>query len=302
MTMALSTLSGIWVFKEAAETLSFKKAADNLGSTPVVVGNCIKALEKEFGGELFLRTTRKVELSDLGKEFYAAIHNKIHNVELQLSTINDLKDKLKGKNPIRIGCHKSLMSTLAILLDDFKFTDELSISSIVDISQVDWEHEADLILDVIDDVQSDDEVLGLVREVMVASPAYLDRILNGTQDAVAECTILLEDPLEIVRMGHFTLKTRGRHICVNKHTAVQNEMALIKLAVSGGGILKTTKLAVQQEIDAGLLSVIDVGADDGGSKVLRDLFVVLKRKGLKADIDTSQYIDHIKAVIKTQLA
>lgn len=51
---------------EVAKTKSFSKAAERCFATQPTLSNAIAQLEKELGGRLFIRTTRKVELTAFG--------------------------------------------------------------------------------------------------------------------------------------------------------------------------------------------------------------------------------------------
>lgn len=56
----------IHYFLKVAETLNFTKAAGELYISPQALNKQIARLEKELGGRLFERTTRKVELTEFG--------------------------------------------------------------------------------------------------------------------------------------------------------------------------------------------------------------------------------------------
>lgn len=62
----LPDLESLRCFVEAARTLNFRAAARVVGLTPAAVGQRIKQLEEQLGVALFLRTTRKVELTEGG--------------------------------------------------------------------------------------------------------------------------------------------------------------------------------------------------------------------------------------------
>ena len=53
-------------FLEAAQRLSFREAAQAVHLTPAALGKRIQQLERSLGVELFLRTTRRVELTTAG--------------------------------------------------------------------------------------------------------------------------------------------------------------------------------------------------------------------------------------------
>jgi len=53
-------------FVEAARTLNFRAASRAVGLTPAAFGQRIKGLEEQLGVDLFVRTTRRVELTEAG--------------------------------------------------------------------------------------------------------------------------------------------------------------------------------------------------------------------------------------------
>lgn len=69
----LPPFAGIRAFEAAARHLSFKNAALELGLTPTAVSHQIKQLEQLSGRTLFIRRTRRVELTRDGRNFADAI-------------------------------------------------------------------------------------------------------------------------------------------------------------------------------------------------------------------------------------
>ena len=63
----LPSLSGLKAFEAAARRLSFKAAAQELSVTPGAVSQRIRALEEELGVTLFVRKTRAVALTEMGR-------------------------------------------------------------------------------------------------------------------------------------------------------------------------------------------------------------------------------------------
>jgi len=63
-------LSRLVYFAAVAETRAFTRAAKQLGITKAVVSQQIARLEADLGTSLFVRTTRRVELTDTGRVLY----------------------------------------------------------------------------------------------------------------------------------------------------------------------------------------------------------------------------------------
>ena len=68
MTRKLPPLNSLRAFESAGRHRSFTDAAGELHVTPAAIGHQIRALEEHFGQKLFVRTTRKVEMTDAARQ------------------------------------------------------------------------------------------------------------------------------------------------------------------------------------------------------------------------------------------
>jgi LysR family glycine cleavage system transcriptional activator len=67
VTRKLPSLKALRSFEATARHLSFTEAADELHVTPAAIGHQVRALEDYFGQKLLIRSTRKVELTDVAR-------------------------------------------------------------------------------------------------------------------------------------------------------------------------------------------------------------------------------------------
>lgn len=79
--MALPDLESLRCFVVAARTLNFRKASQEVGLTPAALGQRIKQLEEQTGAALFVRTTRKVELTEAGLSMLPRAHATLEQAE-----------------------------------------------------------------------------------------------------------------------------------------------------------------------------------------------------------------------------
>lgn len=79
------------IFVSVVETRSFTEAARQLGTSKSRVSRVISALEESYGGQLFYRTTREVNLTDLGQRLYSLTLPGIQSLRdgLRLATRNE---------------------------------------------------------------------------------------------------------------------------------------------------------------------------------------------------------------------
>ncbi|KXF75879.1 transcriptional regulator [Paramesorhizobium deserti] len=71
MSQPLDPFSGFSAFLAAAQAGSFTAAAARLGVSPAAVSQAVKALEARVGTPLFIRTTRRVGLTEAGAALFA---------------------------------------------------------------------------------------------------------------------------------------------------------------------------------------------------------------------------------------
>ncbi len=80
-------LNAISIFVAVAETGGFSKAAKRLGLTNSVISHHISKLEEKLEVTLFYRSTRKVSLSDQGRDFYSAVAEPLATIENALADL-----------------------------------------------------------------------------------------------------------------------------------------------------------------------------------------------------------------------
>ena len=80
MRSRLPSLKALRTFESAARHGSFKKAAVELCVTHSAVSHQVKKLEKSLGVELFLRKSRSVELTRIGRAYYPALRDAFDRI------------------------------------------------------------------------------------------------------------------------------------------------------------------------------------------------------------------------------
>ena len=88
-------------FVTVAEELSFSRAADRLHMAPSPLSQAIRQLEAELGVELFVRTTRHVELTDAGRRLLADGAAALQSVDLAFANATRAGQGILGT--LRIG-------------------------------------------------------------------------------------------------------------------------------------------------------------------------------------------------------
>jgi DNA-binding transcriptional LysR family regulator len=259
-------LSALRLFVRVARTGSFTRAAlENHISQPTV-SRTIAAHEEEIGAKLFTRTTRALTLTDAGADY-------LDRVEPVLFALDEAQHAVRGTGELRGVLRVGLSSTLAVrfVIPSLPvFADAhpaLRIELLMD------DKRQDLVIEGVDialrfgpiaDSTAVARHLATWPRVIAAAPSYLERegtpkrpadlskhsAINGNAGAGSGWNFSRGDDQETLRMD-------GR-VMVSA-----NEGAIVA-AVAGLGIVATSLLACQREIESGalvrLLSDWDMGS------------------------------------------
>ena len=79
-TRDLPTLTALRAFEAAARHLSFKHAAAELSLTPTAISHQVRLLEERLGVQLFVRGTRRVDLTPAGQGLFPALRDGLDSM------------------------------------------------------------------------------------------------------------------------------------------------------------------------------------------------------------------------------
>ncbi len=94
------------IFYTVAKTGNITKAANELMISQPAISKCIKLLEEQLGGQLFIRTKKGVVLTEEGKEFYKYIEQAMEFINSAEHKFSELINLETGS--IRIGISTTL--------------------------------------------------------------------------------------------------------------------------------------------------------------------------------------------------
>ena len=127
-------------FVVLAEELHFRRAAERLNITQAPLSVALQKLERELGGQLFHRTQRRVELTELGillRENALAI---LDRVDRSLADINNLVAGEAGRLRIAFTAATSLLSFFPSLIHTFRTRFPKVQVTLLDLSSVEQIH------------------------------------------------------------------------------------------------------------------------------------------------------------------
>lgn len=103
-------LADLRAFVTVAELGSFRAASEALHITQPALSRRVDKLEQALGFRLLERTTRKVELNAMGRNFVPKARHVLHELESALLGMTDLSDRLRGQ--VSVACIPSAISNL----------------------------------------------------------------------------------------------------------------------------------------------------------------------------------------------
>ncbi|MFA7594775.1 MAG: LysR family transcriptional regulator [Novosphingobium sp.] len=259
-SMKRDQLEGLVMFIAVAEAKGFTPAAVRLGVTPSAMSQAIRNLEERLGHSLFSRTTRSVNLTEAGEQFYERVAPGIRDLvsaSEELATLGNQPQGVLRLNLPRAGFITILRPIIDKFCEDYpRIRIDLSIeSSLVDI--VDGRFDAGIRFGNL--IENDMVAVNLgppIAELLVASPAYIAKF--GMPDNPKEL-------LEHSCIG-FRYSTNGQirrwkllrgveevHLSVNCRIITNDPLAAVECAIEGAGITYSASCYVHDSIARGEL-------------------------------------------------
>jgi DNA-binding transcriptional LysR family regulator len=96
-------------FAAVAEAESFTRAAALLGTSQSALSHAIRRLETRVGVRLLTRTTRSVAPTQAGEKLLATLRPALSNIEAELSSLGDMRDKPAGSIRITASEHAATL-------------------------------------------------------------------------------------------------------------------------------------------------------------------------------------------------
>jgi DNA-binding transcriptional LysR family regulator len=264
----MDRLASMQVFVQVVDSGSFAAAAKRLDASAATVTHHVQALEDHLGVQLLNRTTRRLNLTDVGRNFYEHSTRILAQVEQAENCASALHTTPRGL--LRINTTEPIARVVAPLLAEFGATHPDMSFEVVTTTQM-----ADLIEEGFDlalwpgqlpDSSLISRGLGVGGRIACASPAYLERC--GTpqrpQDLVDHnCLIhaMIEKP------WHFTGPDGEIAVAVSGNLRSNSWVAIRGAALAGQGIALIPIVQVAEDVHGGRLTRLLPDYDAGEAVV-----------------------------------
>jgi len=173
----LDRLAGINAFVQVADAGGFSAAARRLNLSKATVSDQVRSLEDALGVRLLNRTTRRVSLTEAGREYYERCSQILHDLTEADEAAGALQATPRGR--LRVYCHQGLGRFVAPVATGFlRRYPEASMDLRTGDAMVDLvEERFDVAISPLPPADSTlvKRRLATVSLVLCAAPAYLDK-------------------------------------------------------------------------------------------------------------------------------
>jgi len=251
---------GLSTFLAVAEAEGFTAAAARLGVSPAAVGQTVKALEARLGAPLFIRTTRRVRLTEAG----AALLARIRPAAAEIATAVDAVGAA-GQEPVGLLRLTAPRMAVPLVIDPVvpalrRAFSKLSVEVAVEDAAVDLiERGFDAGIRIGEYIERDMVAVRLTRDIawaLVGSPAYLAAHgrPESLEDLARHDAIRYRFPTSGA-IYRWEFEREGRSVSVDPPggVIVNDGALLVSFACAGLGLSYVADIAVDAELRTGLL-------------------------------------------------
>jgi DNA-binding transcriptional LysR family regulator len=175
------------VFVSVVEAGSISAAAERLNLAKSAVSRRLAELETHLGASLITRTTRRLNLTDSGRAYYARCVAILADLDEAESAVSQAHGALKGKLKVALPLSFGLLHLAPLIQEFMTLHPELRFELDFNDRQIDLMQEGfDLAIRIatLQDSSLIARRLAPIRHVLCASPAYLKK--HGTPAAAAD--------------------------------------------------------------------------------------------------------------------
>jgi DNA-binding transcriptional LysR family regulator len=267
-----ASIPEITVFAAVAQTGSFTRAAESLGTSKSNVGKIVQRLERRLKTQLFQRTTRAVRLTEDGETYLLATRAALDGLRDAEQALAARRAEPVGRVRIDLpaGFGRLLLPTFASLLVQHpKITLEIALTDrMSDAVGEGWD-----IVVRIGELPSDGDMtvrkLCDLRLGLYAAPEYLARSgrVSEIGDLGSHTAIVFRGPSGRLRPWSVLDGGTVREISPKPVVVLSDGQALVEAAVNGLGIVQIHDRVAKPHVASGKLKHVLEAADVPGPPV-----------------------------------
>jgi DNA-binding transcriptional LysR family regulator len=262
-------LEGLVAFTAVADAGSISEAARRLGVPKSVLSERLSELERELGGTLAQRTTRKITLTEGGHEFLPRARRILQEAQDGRDELAERRGELAGSlrlsAPVSFGCLHLAAALISFMKQHPRITVSLELDDrFVDIMTGGFD--AVIRHGPVGDGRLVAHRLAPGGRVLIASPAYL--ATHGeprSLEALEGHRAILYSHRETDWRFHAAAGVRVVRPIVGLRA--NNGMFIRDAALAGLGIALVPSFIVPEELRSGVLKALNVGCEPEGADI-----------------------------------
>lgn len=245
-------------FIQVAELGSLSRAAERLGMSSAAASRCLHALEERLCARLVERTTRRLWLTDAGREYYRRCVAVLAEMAEADAAVNEATAHPGGTLRVTASVSFAAIHIAPALPELRQRYPKLNVQIVaanrypdfieagIDVAIRTREHEADSGITV--------RRLAQTRRVLAATPGYLARRgMPATPQALSEHDLLVYNLANDPYMLHFQHGARKQSVAIQSVLDANEGQVIRAAALAGLGILIQPQYIIHDDIVAGRL-------------------------------------------------
>jgi len=251
------SVADLQIFSLVATKGSMSAAAKASGQSPGAVSKRISRLEARLGATLMQRSTRRLVLTPVGQEFHARVSEILADLADAEATARGAV--LEPTGLLRITApaafaRRFVVSAASGFIARFpKVSLELDMGDQA-VDLLDGRYDMAVRIADLADSSLIAKRLGTNRRIVVAAPAYLDRVGTPKKPAdLARCNALISSSLRSPRTWTFIGKKGEERVKVGGNFTSNNSDAIHQATLDGLGVASRSTWDVAEDLAAGRL-------------------------------------------------
>lgn len=257
----MNLFAAMTVFDRVGTLGSFSAASRDLNMSTTAVSRIVKELEEELGVRLINRTTRKLSLTEAGRDYATRVGILLGDVQEIQDTARGLHNKTRGV--IRVSCSNVLAhSRITRLLPKFLGENplvsiEFNLTSRHVVGIVEEGYDVAIRFEAQNDTALISRQLGKVRNYVCAAPGYIENNGRPTHpDELAAHSCILSNFAKRIGTWPFVADKETFNAPVGGRVSTNSVEAAYQMTLAGFGIGNLPGLLVDHAIASGELEVL----------------------------------------------
>lgn len=245
-------------FVAVVESGSFVRAAEQLEASTAAVSRRIAALEHALGSQLINRTTRRIDITEAGRRFYADVQNIFQ-------LLGEAEDRVRAGREMATGLLRVAaplsfgIERMAPVLPEFmRRHPDLKVQLLLEDRYTDLHGEGIDVAVRIGGTLRDSSLIALrigsIARIFCAAPSYLERHGEpATPDDLRQHSCLHYSLMSVREEWGFLFEDAGDALDIRNTLSANNAEALKTCAIEGMGITLLPRFVVEDGLADGRL-------------------------------------------------